>query len=331
MRPMVHQADQRSYIPGERPHKPATPKPDSRATFDLPLDLRRRATQQLCVTAVAYSAAYFFAYFVPRIATEGVDELFRQPIDWIGTASILMGLVVAAVASSTKLGWRARVYMGLVFQVLGSLGIALAMYWTIRPSEWLFSPSWPAIWFIVYSISVPAPPRLALAGAILAGLTAPAVIWVSIQLSPYSNLVSLFQFLLLCGVQYAVCVALAYVGAYVVYRLGRDVSRARELGNYQLGERLGSGGMGEVWKASHRMLARPAAIKFIRPASIAGANPDEDILLLKRFEREARATAALTSVHTVDVYDYGTTDDGTFYYVMELLDGLDLENLVDRF
>ena len=71
-------------------------------------------------------------------------------------------------------------------------------------------------------------------------------------------------------------VAFAYMGARVVYRLGGEVAAARELGSYRLEERLGQGGMGEVWRARHRMLARPAAIKLIRPAARrAGARPSE--------------------------------------------------------
>src|SRR5262249_9264842 len=94
-----------------------------------------------------------------------------------------------------------------------------------------------------------------------------------------------------------------------------------------LEELLGRGGMGEVWRANHRLLARSAAIKLIRPESF-GSDGRE---LVRRFEREAKATAALRSPHTVDIYDFGTTEDGTFYYVMELLEGFDLETLVTRF
>ena len=98
------------------------------------------------------------------------------------------------------------------------------------------------------------------------------------------------------------------------------------MGSYRLEELLGRGGMGEVWRASHRLLARSAAVKLIR------IDPGSDSReLLRRFEREAQATAALRSPHTVDVYDFGTTEDGTFYYVMELLEGFDLETLVTQF
>jgi serine/threonine protein kinase len=84
--------------------------------------------------------------------------------------------------------------------------------------------------------------------------------------------------------------------------------------------------MGDVWRAHHRLLIRPAAIKLIRPQPAGDPG-----LLHRRFEREARATAALRSPHTVQLYDFGVADDGTLYYVMELLEGLDLETLVRRF
>jgi serine/threonine protein kinase len=85
--------------------------------------------------------------------------------------------------------------------------------------------------------------------------------------------------------------------------------------------------MGEVWRARHRLLIRPAAIKLIRQKAVPGMSVDPE-LLVRRFEREARATAALTSPHTVQLYDFGVTEDGRLYYVMELLDGLDLDTLV---
>jgi len=128
-----------------------------------------------------------------------------------------------------------------------------------------------------------------------------------------------------------VAAGLASYPSIVLSRLRRAVSEAQAMGSYRLEERLGAGGMGEVWRASHRMLARPAAIKLIRAESIAQASGEEAQTLHRRFEREAQATASLTSPHTVALYDFGVTDDGTFYYVMELLHGLDLERLVERF
>ena len=122
----------------------------------------------------------------------------------------------------------------------------------------------------------------------------------------------------------------AVVISHVVTGLGQQVAKAREMGSYQLGELLGRGGMGEVYHATHRMLARPAAIKLIRPEVIGGSDPAAAQLAVTRFRREAETAASLRSPHTVELYDFGVTDDQTLYFVMELLEGLNLESLVRR-
>jgi serine/threonine-protein kinase len=123
-------------------------------------------------------------------------------------------------------------------------------------------------------------------------------------------------------------VGVAVVISRVVTRLGQQVSKERELGSYRLGELLGRGGMGEVYKATHRMLARPAAIKLIQPEVLAARDRAGAQLAVARFRREAEAAARLRSPHTVELYDFGLTEDGTLYFVMELLEGMDLESLV---
>ncbi|HVR21536.1 MAG TPA: serine/threonine-protein kinase, partial [Polyangiaceae bacterium] len=126
-------------------------------------------------------------------------------------------------------------------------------------------------------------------------------------------------------------VSLSTVTSRTIYGLRQQVKQASEIGQYTLEEKIGSGGMGEVWRARHRMLIRPAAIKLVSAREL-GSTPGRDPeLRLRRFEREARATAGLQSPHTVQLYDFGVTDDGTLYYVMELLDGMDLDTLVERF
>jgi serine/threonine-protein kinase len=117
----------------------------------------------------------------------------------------------------------------------------------------------------------------------------------------------------------------AIIGSRIVYRLSAQAGKAEELGSYRLVAPLGHGGMGEVWRAEHRMLARDAAIKLVRGRE--GGIPRD---LVARFEREAKATAGLRSPHTVQLYDFGRSDDGAFYYVMELLDGYTLDRLVER-
>jgi serine/threonine-protein kinase len=117
----------------------------------------------------------------------------------------------------------------------------------------------------------------------------------------------------------------------VVYRLSIDVSRAQKLGAYTLVKKIAQGGMGEVWEARHGSLIRPAAIKLIRAESLGDKSTEEMTVTLRRFVREAQSTASLSSPHTVALYDFGRTDGGTVYYVMELLGGMDLESLVRRF
>jgi serine/threonine-protein kinase len=114
----------------------------------------------------------------------------------------------------------------------------------------------------------------------------------------------------------------AMVISSVVTRLGQQVSREREMGSYRLGDLLGRGGMGEVYRATHRMLARPAAIKLIRSEV-----PDAQVATV-RFRREAEAAARLRSPHTVALYDFGVTEEGRLYLVMELLEGVTLDMLV---
>jgi len=113
-------------------------------------------------------------------------------------------------------------------------------------------------------------------------------------------------------------------GAYWITQLRTQAREARRLGQYRLGERLGVGGMGEVYRAEHRLLKRPCALKLIRPDFDPGGKA------LERFEREVRITAGLSHPNTVDVYDYGRTEDGEYFYVMELLPGLSLDELVRR-
>jgi serine/threonine-protein kinase len=102
------------------------------------------------------------------------------------------------------------------------------------------------------------------------------------------------------------------------------------LGVYELDQRIAQGGMGEVWRARHHLLSRPAAVKLIKAKRLTDGREVVERSAQERFAREAQITASLKSPHTVELYDFGVTETGTFYYVMELLDGFDLEQLVSR-
>ncbi len=126
------------------------------------------------------------------------------------------------------------------------------------------------------------------------------------------------------------CALIAPLISHIITGLGREVRKAREMGSYVLDDLIGAGGMGEVWRANHRFLARPAAIKLIKPEVMGAMTPEQRDVMVQRFRREAQAAAMLRSPHTINLYDFGVTSDGTFYYVMELLNGMDLQTLVSK-
>ena len=217
--------------------------------------------------------------------------------------------------------------LGTWWFLLTALDLGLITHW-FPPQGKTLDPiiSWAGAVVLIYAAIVPTPPRkMFLLGLFVASMQPLGMLVARARGtwafdSPVDTLLMHYPDYLLVGV--------AVVIAHVVTRLGQHVSKAREMGSYHLGELLGRGGMGEVYRATHRMLARPAAIKLIRRDSFGGADSEGAEVAVKRFRREAEAAASLRSPHTVELYDFGVTDDQTMYFVMELLDGTDLETLV---
>jgi len=119
-----------------------------------------------------------------------------------------------------------------------------------------------------------------------------------------------------------VAAGLSLYAIHILDTLRAEVFEARRLNQYQLAQLIGAGGMGEVYFAEHRLLKRTCAIKLIDPQT------EHHPAALERFECEVRATARLSHPNIIEIYDYGRTDDGTFFYVMEYLEGLNLRDLV---
>jgi len=192
------------------------------------------------------------------------------------------------------------------------------------------------VWVIFFAMLVPLRPRQHLVGALISA--AILLAWPAISvalLGMREELVAVqgmlvFRITMRMAVPTLLAVGMAYFASRAVYGLRRELSRARRMGSYQLQKKLGEGGMGEVWIADHQMLARSSAIKLIKSNGAPGTDPGWESMV-RRFEREVQATAHLRSPHTIEIYDYGLADDGSFYYVMELLDGLDLQQLVKRY
>jgi hypothetical protein len=300
----------------------------------LPRDLVRQARPRLRVLALLYAAVFFLAGIFPSLFSQADRAiLFGAVVQWLpAVVSIGVALVVAAFLGNPSLSPRGAATLAVVFEIASSYGIAAAELLQprgldFRNATWI-GLSWVAVWTLLFTIVVPSSPRRAVLAALAASSSVPVMAAVSFAVYPPPLLPNPRQFFFLFVFSYLLVVVMAYVGARVLFALGDEVRKARDLGSYRLLERIGQGGMGEVWSARHHLLARPAAIKLIRPLAVPSNVESE---AASRFEREAQAIASLRSPHTVDLFDFGIADDGTFYYVMELLDGLDAERIVNRF
>lgn len=309
----------------------------TRATTGLPLSLLRNASKRLqavCVVLVVVLAIGWLGanWIEGELASEFADPLQYGP----GSTMIVASLVVFAFIRSRWLSPSAVITLGLVYQVIISFCIPISEYYGAfrgvgaeQITEDLVGLSSVAIWMIFFAVLVPAKPRHALLALSLSGSAVPITMALLIRFGD-APVLEPQRFLFVFVLPYVMMVFVSYIAARIIYGLGKEVLRAQEMGSYRLLELIGRGGMGEVWLASHNLLARPAAIKLIRSDTL-DMEPGGTDTALTRFEQEAQATALLQSHHTVDLYDFGVSDDGTFYYVMELLDGIDLESVVSRF
>jgi eukaryotic-like serine/threonine-protein kinase len=321
-------------IPGVTRERREKPADETRGHHTpLPADVLSDAARRVGIVALLYACVFFVVGPVMALLSASERQaFFASGLRW-GPATISIGaaLLLAAASRSSGVTSRQVLTLGLGFEVIGSYGIAAARYLDPNPqAASMPSVSWVAVWILLFATAIPSPPRRALAAALASATAVPVVTAIAIARGDASAPGSPLTYALRILVPYAVVAVLAYVAARVVYRLGAELTHARELGSYRLVERLGQGGMGEVWRAEHQLLVRPAAIKLIRGTD-ERRTPEEWRELRARFEREAQVTSTLRSPHTIQLYDFGVTEDGAFYYVMELLDGFDLQALVERF
>ena len=302
----------------------------------LPVDLLSESAGRLRALALLYAFIFFMAGVVSQLLLPADRaEFLGRFASWAPSViGIGAALLVAAVIRGPRVSPYAAMSFGLVFEIVSSYAIAAAEFGNpaaIDMHRGYLGLSWVAVWVVLFTVVVPTAPRRAVLAALASVSSVPVVIGLMIASGAASLRIGPAQFFVGLVFPYLLVVAMAYVGARVVYRLGTEVKRARELGGYQLEEKLGEGGMGEVWRARHRMLARPAAIKLIRPSFAATAHDGVPESAVRRFEREAQVIARLRSPHTVELFDFGIAADGAFYYAMELLEGLDADSLLQRF
>ena len=301
-----------------------------RSGSHLPADVVTDQLARLRLTALVSGSLWFMGLLMEVWLFPGV----------LGTTSEGAGIAIEVAGVATAVAVYAYVRYaprsaaekadaGLWLMVLNSFGIALLETWVNSPLESKpGQPSWITPIILLTAMITPSTPRKMSVAVLIAASMGPLGVWIAhlrgLPVPPPSVTMLIYLPNYLCGIA-------AVTPSIVFQRMARRLREARELGSYELVEPLGAGGMGEVWRARHRLLAREAAIKLVRP-EVLGAGTDERArLLLRRFEREAQATAQLSSPHSIRLFDFGATDDSRFYYVMELLVGRDLESFVKEF
>ena len=311
---------------------PADLKRSRGRSRDLPDDLLKAASIRLGVMSLLFAAIWVVGSVLGHVADH---ELHPENPGWrqfaltdgVALGSVILSLALFGYTRTGERNPRFVLDLGLMYMIATAFALALIFHLGgISSGDVMPEISWVGAVVLMFAAIVPTTPRKML----LAGL-------VAASMNPIAMLISKAQGMwdfgpssrvLLMHYPDFILVGAAVVISRVVTKLGLQVTKARELGSYQLGELLGRGGMGEVYKAKHRMLARPAAIKLIRTETLGGVGDELSRLAVTRFRREAEAAANLRSQHTVELYDFGVTEDGTLYLVMEFLDGMDLETLV---
>ena len=300
---------------------------------ELPDDLLREATQRLGILAMVWAGLFVIGIIMNDLLAPLIDMEMRDLIPWGRPADVV---AVLSIGVSLLLCWYTRrltcrprlaLDLALVYEVFLALGIGIVNQW--EPQRLLAGRlSWLCVLILLFPMIVPNTPRKTLIASLIAASMDPVGILVAHLRGLDTPTLSMIVWNYLPNY---VCALVAVIPSKIMVRIGHHVQRARELGSYRLVHLIGRGGMGEVWHATHRMLARPAAIKLIKPELLGTRNSSEAASVIQRFRREAEASSRLQSPHTIHLYDFGETRNRTFYFVMELLEGLDLETLVRNY
>jgi serine/threonine-protein kinase len=293
----------------------------------LPMDLLQdiaRRLQFVCLLIIGISVAGLVVWELTMLPTDRMERIGADILIW--TASI----AVFFIARKGKLSAGRLLALGQAYEIVVALAISILSvkynWFESQRAGVLWSPV--AVWVLLYPIIVPNTPRATLIASVIAAATEP-LIAVVYALGGEGELPGVALFIRYLWPS-TLAVFLATMIAKVVFGLGEQLKKARSMGSYHLEDLLGKGGMGEVWRATHRLLARQAAVKLILPDRVGAKDEAGVMTALRRFEREAQATASLRSPHTIELFDFGISREGSFYYVMEMLDGVDLQSLVDK-
>lgn len=316
-------------LPVSTPSDHASRRSDSRP---LPDDLLKQAARRLEAIALLAAGLWIIGtllyHLVDRAFSAGeASWLSLQPSDAIVAFGVVMSVGLAVYVRRLSSDPRRVLDLGLAYMIATACIAGVLQHWDPVPqSPTMPMFSWNGIMVLLFAAMLPNDPTR----TVVAGLIAASMNPIGMLIARARGTWQFDSTLTAWTMHYPdfLVVGVSLVISRVVWGLGQQVARARDMGSYQLGALIGRGGMGEVYEATHRMLARPAAIKLIRPEMMAARNGEQSDIAIERFHREATAVAQLRSSHTIGLYDFGTTADGTLYFAMELLDGMDLESLV---
>jgi serine/threonine-protein kinase len=299
--------------------------------FRLPPKLLDDAARRLALLSVFIAALIVLVEVFQEVAQPKLAPILRDPVNrLLSLAAVLMGGGLFALGRSRLVAAATLLVIGMFFEVLVAFAIAMVeTSWPLDPEQPVLGLSSMGPWIVAVGILIPNRPIWTLVTALAA-----ATMWPLAYAINYAR----FDFPLPPLGTLAAWPTINYLLAGLAYFTGRRMygtaiaaQSAVDLGSYRLVSPIGKGGMGEVWRATHQMLARSAAIKLIKADVISGGTARQADVSLKRFRREANVIARLQSPHTVYLYDFGTSKDGRWYYVMELLDGISLQDLVANF
>jgi serine/threonine-protein kinase len=303
------------------------------STF-LPDDLLEDSRKRIGVAALVIAAIWIVILAIVGIAGRfyadalpNLDAIWPQPGRYFALTGILggVGLFLLARRVGPRSHWLRDAAALLMVGTCLMLAILESRVLITQPGRL----SWVNVIILLYPLIVTESPRRTLVVSLLAALTVPIALLVN-GLRGVALPEASFSVVLIVLPPF-LCAAIAVVPARLIGRLGQAVKRAREIGAYRLGKLLGEGGMGQVFHATHQLLARPAAVKLIRSDNIKGVSAETARTAMERFRREAAAAAGLNSPHTIALYDFGPTGDGSFFYAMELLEGMSLEDMGKKF
>ena len=286
---------------------------------------RRLGTLAILTALTVVGVALLQDVLQPALAAVHQAPLFRLSALFL----VLASAGLAALDRSTALSAQRLLDLGLVFEVAGALALGLmenSINWSNAPVRGSTAITG---WIAVCLMVIPNRPRKSITAAALSAAMVPCAHLLAAQVLGYPHLP--------WNRLAAYSLPAVFIAGWTpfistrIHQMQHHLSQSQDLGSYHLEVLLGRGGMGEVWRASHKLLRREAAVKLIRPALLIDAQEGERRQIQRRFELEAKAMASLRSPHTAALYDFGSAADGSLYYVMEFLDGLDSESLVEHY